>query len=99
MASDTGGVKTFPIAGRMARERERLAGSGMTDEERAWRAKFLKDQRLAPNEPRIVPEIYAELNNPIRRFYKAPLNKLYEALIPTLVSDDICCKLIVISIV
>lgn len=86
MASDTGGVKPFPIAGRMARERERLAGSGMTDEERAWRAKFLKDQHLSHNEPRNVPEVYTELNNPIRRFYKAPLNKLYEVLRPTLVN-------------
>lgn len=84
MASDTGGVKSFPIAGRMVRERERLHGSGMTDAERKWRAQFLKDQHLAPNEPVNVPEIYKELNNPIRRFYKTPLNKLYEFLVPKL---------------
>ena len=84
MASDTGGVKAFPIAGRMTRERERLAGSGMTDEERTRRGKFLKDLHLSPNEPRNVPEIYAELNNHIRCFYRAPRNKLYDVLRLTL---------------
>uniref|UniRef100_A0A1B6DKV6 Uncharacterized protein n=1 Tax=Clastoptera arizonana TaxID=38151 RepID=A0A1B6DKV6_9HEMI len=80
--SDTGGVKPIPIEGRMARERERLAG--MTDAERKWRAQFLKDQYLSPNEPRFVPEIREELINPIRRFYQKPLDLLFKALTPVL---------------
>lgn len=72
------------IAGRMVRERERLVG--MTDEERAWRKQWLKDQVLSPNEPRRVPELDAEFLNPIRRFYRAPLDKVCDALTPRLVS-------------
>ncbi|XP_075215995.1 NADH dehydrogenase (ubiquinone) B17 subunit [Lycorma delicatula] len=63
------------IQGRLARERERLLG--MTDEERRWRKQWVKDQHLSPNEPRHVPEIYRELNNPIKRLYKAPLDKAF----------------------
>ncbi|XP_045473065.1 uncharacterized protein LOC123679695 [Harmonia axyridis] len=79
-ASSTGGVKPMTIQGRLVRERERLVG--MTDEERAFRAKFLKAQILSPNEPRVVPELYAEYNNPIRRFYKYPLNQVQKYLEP-----------------
>lgn len=85
MASDTGGVKAFPIQGRMARERERLLG--MTDSERAWRRKWLKDQELSPNEPRHVPEYYKERYNPIRRAYKMPLDLAFKQLIPVLVRE------------
>lgn len=79
-SSDTGGVKPMTIQGRLVRERERLVG--MTDEERAFRAKFLKAQILSPNEPRVVPELYTALNNPIRRFYKYPLNQFQKFLEP-----------------
>ena len=48
-ASPTGGVKAMNIGGRLVRERERLIG--MTEEERAWRARYLKSQILAPEEP------------------------------------------------
>lgn len=58
------------IGGRLIYERERLFG--MTDDERAWRAKFVKDQHLSPHEPVEVPQAYKELHNPIRRFYRAP---------------------------
>ncbi|XP_014218492.1 uncharacterized protein LOC111642901 [Copidosoma floridanum] len=77
--SDTGGVKAMAIQGRMARERERLIG--MTDEERAWRAQWLKDQHLhgEPVEPK---NYYVERYNPIRRFYRYPLDKLESALKP-----------------
>ncbi|XP_053976520.1 uncharacterized protein LOC128875168 [Hylaeus volcanicus] len=77
-SSRTGGVRPISIAGRVGRERERLIG--MTDEERAWRARYLKSQILAPEEP-IVPEgYYKEAYNPIRRFYRAPLNAVEKAL-------------------
>ncbi|XP_076276672.1 uncharacterized protein LOC143207285 [Lasioglossum baleicum] len=68
------------IGGRMARERERLIG--MTDDERAWRAKFLKSQQLAHEEPLMTPEIYKDLYNPLRRLYKAPMNLLERSLAP-----------------
>lgn len=82
-ASDTGGVKPMAIAGRMVRERERLIG--MTADERAWRKKWLKDQELHHG-PRKVPALELELNNPIKRFYRAPLDKVCSILTPALVS-------------
>lgn len=83
-SSDTGGVKAFAIGRRMVRERERLLG--MTDEERAWRAQYLKDQILHPDEPVIDDaKMYRENFNPIRRFYRAPLDKFGEMLMPALV--------------
>lgn len=81
-ASATGGVKPMSITGRLNRERERLLG--MTDEERAFRKQWLKDQELSPNEPRKVPEMYKATYNPIRRAYRAPLNWLGKALEPVL---------------
>lgn len=83
-ASETSGVKPFPIAGRMVRERERCIG--MTAEERAWRKQFLKDQVLSHNEPRHVAEYWRERTNPIRRLYKFPLDVMHRALTPVLVS-------------
>lgn len=81
--SDSGGFKPMPIEGRMARQRERCIG--MTDEERAWRAKWIKDQVLAPDEPQIPNEYYKQRFNPIRRFYRAPMDKVEAALTPKLV--------------
>lgn len=83
MASNTGGIKPMTIAGRMVRERERLLG--MSPEERAWRAQWLKDQQLAHNEPRYVPEYWKERLNPIRRVYRAPLDMVQKGLTPVLV--------------
>lgn len=85
MASETGGVKAFSIQGRLYRERERLAG--MTDKERAWRRQWIRDQHLAPDEPRFVPEMHKELYNPIRRAYWKPLDAIFKALEPVLVSS------------
>ncbi|EDS39659.1 lethal 35Di [Culex quinquefasciatus] len=82
MASNTGGIKPMTIAGRMVRERERLLG--MSPEERAWRAQWLKDQQLAHNEPRYVPEYWKERLNPIRRVYRAPLDMVQKGLTPVL---------------
>ncbi|XP_046661685.1 uncharacterized protein LOC124354920 [Homalodisca vitripennis] len=82
--SHTGGVKPFPIQGRLDRERARLAGSGMTEAERKMRAQWIKDQILSPHEPVHVPEIEKELRNPIRRLYRKPLDMAFKALEPTL---------------
>ncbi|XP_065156058.1 uncharacterized protein ND-B17 [Atheta coriaria] len=81
-ASDTAGVKPMSIAGRYVRERERLLG--MTDAERAFRAQWLKDQVLTHREPVNVPEMYNFQYNPIRRFYRAPLEALQRMLTPSL---------------
>lgn len=71
------------IAGRMVRERERLVG--MSDEERAWRKQWLKDLELHHG-PRQVPALEKTMMNPIKRFYRAPLDAVYKALTPVLVS-------------
>jgi len=73
--AETGGVKPMSLGGRLIHERERLAG--MTDEERAWRKKWLLDQNLTPREPVYIPGDSKELLNPIRRAYKAPLNVVF----------------------
>lgn len=83
--SDTGGVKPMTIGGRMVRERERCIG--MTNEERAWRAQWLKDQILTKREPVYVKELHDQFRNPIRRLYMRPLDTLIlEPLIPKVVS-------------
>ena len=82
-SSETGGVHPMSIATRLVDERERLLG--MTDEERAWRKQWLKDQHLSPTEPAYVPEYYKQRINPIRRFYRMPLDKMFAPLVPVLV--------------
>lgn len=67
----------------MDHERERMLG--MTDEERAWRKKWLDAQKLAPEEPVIPEGYYQEMYNPIRRFYRAPMNKFQKMLEPHIV--------------
>jgi len=71
------------ILGRLVRERERL--HGMTNEERLWRAQYLKDQILSNTEPRYVPEYWEARLNPIRKFYRYPLDRLQDFLIPRIV--------------
>lgn len=74
------------IAGRMVRERERCIG--MSPEERAWRAQWLKDQILTEREPVYVKELHQKFRNPFRRLYMRPLDALIlEPLIPKLVSN------------
>lgn len=66
----------------MPNQRERIAGTGMTTEDRALRHQWLKDQELAPNEPIFIPELYPQ--NPIRRMLAAPWNAVFGALRPVL---------------
>lgn len=85
-STDIAKINAISIAGRVGRERERLIG--MTDEERAWRARFVKSQELAPDEP-IKPKGYNKLYyNPLRRFYRVPLNKVENALTPLMVGQE-----------
>ncbi|XP_014482570.1 PREDICTED: uncharacterized protein LOC106748499 [Dinoponera quadriceps] len=76
------GERPMSIARRMIRERERMLG--MTDEERAWRKKWLKAQILAPEEPVWSESLYKEMYNPIRRFYKWPWNRFQDMMEPVL---------------
>ena len=39
----------------------------MSDEDRALRAQWIRDQRLAPDEPKFVPELYPK--NAFRRLF------------------------------
>jgi len=86
MESATGGVKPMSIAGRHVNERERL--SGMTAEERAWRQKWLKDQVLSTNEPKLIKTNTPDLMNPIRRFYRAPLDMLFFKVLQPAIGAD-----------
>jgi hypothetical protein len=62
-------------------ERERVF---MTDEQRALRRQWIKDQELAPDEPRFIAAI--QPRNWFRRIYRAPLDTLESRyLIPALV--------------
>jgi len=66
----------------LAHERQRLADGGMTPEQRALRVQWVKDQVLAADEPRWIPELYPK--NPFRRFVSAPWDKLFNKLYPIL---------------
>lgn len=79
---DTGGVRAFPIEGPFKKERARLGG--MTDADRAYRKQWLKDQLLAESEPKAVPGYYEARYNPIRRFYRWPLDTIFKATVPAL---------------
>ncbi|OXA37049.1 NADH dehydrogenase [ubiquinone] 1 beta subcomplex subunit 6 [Folsomia candida] len=79
------GVKPMSITGRMVRERERL--TGMTPEERAWRKKWLKDQILSPNEPKYIKELHSEAFNPIRRFYRYPLDFVFHRVLQPFIGE------------
>ena len=65
-------------------ERQRLAGAGMTAEDRALRKQWLHDQLLAPNEPKHIPEL--KPRNIFRRVWAAPWDAMHAALKPLLVS-------------
>ena len=67
----------------MPHERERLHVP-MTDEDRRLRKQWLDDQKLAPNEPRFIPELYPQ--NIFRRAFAKPWDITFNALKPILVS-------------
>lgn len=65
-------------------ERQRLAGAGMTAEDRALRKQWVKDQELSPGEPRYVKNVTPR--NFIRRLYMGPTDSLFLKLMPVIVS-------------
>jgi len=79
------GIRPMNIAGRTIRERERL--SGMTAEDRAWRKKWLSDQIISDKEPRYVKEMQKEFLNPIRRFYRAPMDFVFHRLLQPFIGE------------
>uniref|UniRef100_A0A2S2NBU7 Uncharacterized protein n=1 Tax=Schizaphis graminum TaxID=13262 RepID=A0A2S2NBU7_SCHGA len=81
-SNETGGVLPIDLEGRHRFVRQRL--TNMTDEERAFRRKFLHDQHLSHDEPVAVPQIYNELYNPIRRAFRIPMNVFQDFLTPKL---------------
>lgn len=72
--------KPFPIE-PFHNERSRLPFK-MTDEDRKRRSAFLHSQELTDREPMNVPELERMIYNPIRRLYRAPADKLFNALAP-----------------
>lgn len=82
-------TRAISIAGRMVFERERLLG--MSEKERAWRKQWLKDQVLDHDEPREPANYYEERFNPLRRFYRWPLEQLERALRPQIVISGNSC--------
>ncbi|GFX57836.1 NADH dehydrogenase 1 beta subcomplex subunit 6 [Trichonephila clavipes] len=81
-SSYTGGVQPMNIRGIFEDERIRLSEE-FTDEERAWRKQWLKDQVLSPNEPRPESEEWIrEVRNPIRRFVSKPFQLLESGIAP-----------------
>lgn len=77
--------RPMSIEGPYANERNRV--EGMTDEDRAWRKKWLKDQELSHHEPRQTAE--SKRMNPIRRAYRLPLDWVFSKLEPQLVSGNV----------
>ncbi|XP_041359390.1 uncharacterized protein LOC121375800 [Gigantopelta aegis] len=63
-------------------ERQRLAGKGLSPEERLLRRQWVMDQELSPNEPRIMPEL--KPRNIFKRIYNVPMNILFKALEPVM---------------
>ncbi|XP_013398091.1 uncharacterized protein LOC106164654 [Lingula anatina] len=58
------------------RMRDRVAGKGMTADDRLLRKKWVDAQSLAPDEPRFVPAP----RNILRRVYRYPMDVLYMPL-------------------
>ena len=77
------GVMPMEIKGRFAHERERLMNPDFDDLQREWRVKYIRDQHLHPSEPFEVKQLYNEYYNPIRRFYRKPLDLFETFLVKT----------------
>jgi hypothetical protein len=56
----------------------------MTDEDRKRRQIWVESQAVANHEPVRVPELETMIYNPIRRLYRVPTDRLFQALTPVL---------------
>ena len=74
--------RPFPIE-PFPHERQRLPFR-MTDEDRQRRKAWVQSQQLADHEPVRVPELETMIYNPIRRLYRVPTDRLFQALTPVL---------------
>lgn len=72
-ADVSSGNLQMSLSGRFHNERARL-GPDFTEADRQWRIKYLQAQRLTPGEPFYVPQALTSHLNPIRRFYRFPLD-------------------------
>lgn len=73
------GVLHTSIKGAYNNERARL-GPNFNETDRQWRVKYLQSQNLHPSEPFEVPELSKVHYNPIRRFYRWPLDQVEKLL-------------------
>ncbi|KAH7638672.1 NADH dehydrogenase (ubiquinone) B17 subunit [Dermatophagoides farinae] len=73
------GVLHTSIKGAYNNERARL-GPNFNETDRQWRVKYLESQNLHPSEPFEVPELSKVHYNPIRRFYRWPLDQVEKLL-------------------
>lgn len=85
-ADEYSGAMPVNLAGRFENERARL-GPEFTEADRQWRIKWIQDQALHHSEPYSVPAMEASNLNPIRRFYRWPLNFLENALTSVMVGS------------
>lgn len=72
--------KPFPIE-PFPNERQRLPFK-MSEEDRLRRKIWAHSQELTEREPVRVPELERMIYNPIRRLYRAPTDRLFNALAP-----------------
>jgi len=77
----TGGAMPMDTEGPAYSWKYRL-DYGMTDEDREYRRRWLKDQILAETEPMEVPGLYQARINPIRRALCWPMNQVVKAATP-----------------
>ena len=74
--------RPFPIE-PFPHERQRIPFK-MTDEDRKRRQIYLESQQLTDREPVRVPELERMIYNPIRRLYRLPTDRLFNALAPVI---------------
>lgn len=86
-SSISAGAAQISIEGRYRIDRARL-GPNFTEADRQWRIKYIKSQDLHPNEPFEVPELERVHYNPIRRFYRVPMNLFENAISKIIVSEN-----------
>lgn len=78
--SESGGQPVFNTEGPMREVLYRCRG--LTPAEREYRKQWLREQLLKETEPVVLHKEYELLYNPIKRFIRYPLDKLFLATVP-----------------